>query len=54
VSIPAQFADILKKKTFVIDRLAKQYQGVDSYPYRRSTEVRVTYKVAPLKVATRG
>ena len=29
-----------------IDRLAKKYLGQDRYPYRRSGEVRVTYKIA--------
>lgn len=35
-----------------IDRLAKKYMGVDSYPGRRSTEVRVTYKIKPVSVTT--
>lgn len=30
----------------VIDKLAKKYLGVDSYPYRREGEVRVTYKIS--------
>ncbi len=30
----------------VIDRLAKKYMGVDSYPYRRAGEVRVTVRIA--------
>ena len=30
----------------VIDSLAKKYLGVDSYPYRRADEVRVTYKIS--------
>ena len=30
----------------VIDSLAKKYLGVDSYPYRREGEVRVTYKIS--------
>jgi PPOX class probable F420-dependent enzyme len=30
----------------VIDRLAKKYLGVDSYPYRKEGEVRVTVRVA--------
>jgi len=38
----------------LIDRLAKKYLGVDKYPYRRSGEVRVIYKIAPVKVATMG
>ena len=30
-----------------IDRLAKKYLGQDRYPYRRTGEVRVIYKIAP-------
>ncbi len=30
----------------VIDKLAKKYLDVDSYPYRRAGEVRVTYKIS--------
>jgi PPOX class probable F420-dependent enzyme len=30
-----------------IDKLAKKYLGVDSYPYRQAGEVRVIYKVLP-------
>lgn len=30
-----------------IDALAKKYMGVDSYPYRTPTEVRVIYKILP-------
>lgn len=38
----------------LIDRLAKKYLGVDKYPYRRSGEVRVIYKIVPVKVVTMG
>ena len=31
----------------VIDRLAKKYLGVDTYPYRREGEVRVTVRIRP-------
>ena len=31
----------------VIDSLAKKYIGVDKYPYKRSGEMRVTYKIEP-------
>jgi PPOX class probable F420-dependent enzyme len=31
----------------VIDRLAKKYMGVDSYPYRREGEQRITVRVRP-------
>ena len=34
-----------------IDRMAKKYMGVDSYPYRKPTEVRVLYYIEPEKVA---
>jgi PPOX class probable F420-dependent enzyme len=34
----------------VIDQLAKKYLGVDSYPYRTPSEVRVTFKIRPEKV----
>jgi PPOX class probable F420-dependent enzyme len=34
----------------MIDRLAKKYLGVDSYPFRTASEVRVTLRVTPEKV----
>ena len=34
----------------MIDRLAKKYLGVDSYPFRNPAEQRVVYKIAPMKV----
>jgi PPOX class probable F420-dependent enzyme len=37
-----------------IDKLARKYMGVDSYPYRTPTEVRVIYKIAPTKTTQRG
>jgi len=37
-----------------IDALAKKYLGKDKYPFRKSGEVRVTYKVAPEKVSSMG
>lgn len=37
-----------------IDRLAKKYLGVDTYPYRKSDEVRVMYKVKPERTSTMG
>ena len=36
----------------VIDELAKKYLGVDSYPYRREGEVRVTVRIRPDRIAT--
>lgn len=35
----------------VIDRLAQKYLGVDTYPYRREGEVRVTVKIHPDHIA---
>lgn len=34
----------------VIDGLAKKYLGVDSYPYRRADEQRVTVRITPTRV----
>lgn len=36
----------------VIDGFAKKYLGVDSYPYRREGEVRVTVRIRPDRIAT--
>ncbi|HMO54530.1 MAG TPA: PPOX class F420-dependent oxidoreductase [Tepidiformaceae bacterium] len=37
-----------------IDRLAKKYMNLDSYPYRTDTETRVIYRIKPLKVQVWG
>jgi len=37
-----------------IDALAKKYLGEDRYPYRKSGEVRVMYKIEPERVAGIG
>jgi PPOX class probable F420-dependent enzyme len=37
-----------------IDRLARKYMGVDSYPYRRSGEQRVIVKIVVEKVSGMG
>lgn len=37
-----------------IDALAKKYMGVDSYPYRTPTEVRVIYKIEVLSAHGMG
>jgi len=37
-----------------IDKLAKKYMGVDSYPYRNPTEVRVIFRIAADSVSTMG
>ncbi len=34
-----------------IDLLAKKYLGMDKYPYRTSEEIRVIYRIKPLKVS---
>ncbi len=34
-----------------IDRMAKKYMGVDTYPYRTPSEVRVLYYIEPEKVS---
>lgn len=38
----------------VIDRLAKKYMGVDTYPNRVEGEQRVTYRIRPDRVQTMG
>jgi PPOX class probable F420-dependent enzyme len=37
-----------------IDSLAKKYLGKDKYPFRGPGEVRVIYKIRPLKLNTMG
>jgi PPOX class probable F420-dependent enzyme len=37
-----------------IDKMAKKYMGVDSYPYRRPDEVRVIFKIEPIRVQQMG
>jgi PPOX class probable F420-dependent enzyme len=37
-----------------IDRLAKKYLGVDSYPYSGPGEVRVTYRIQPTHTTQMG
>lgn len=37
-----------------IDRLTQKYLGQTSYPYRRPGEVRVLYKIEPLKTTMMG
>jgi PPOX class probable F420-dependent enzyme len=37
-----------------IDSLAKKYLGKDKYPFRAPGEVRVLYKIRPVKVNTMG
>ena len=35
----------------MIDQLAKKYLGVDSYPFRSETEVRVTVRIQPDRIS---
>ena len=37
-----------------IDKMAKKYMGVDTYPYRQSNEVRVLYKIKPEHTSKMG
>jgi PPOX class probable F420-dependent enzyme len=37
-----------------IDRLAKKYLGMDTYPFRQAGEVRVIYAIRPERVTTMG
>lgn len=37
-----------------INRMAKKYLNVDAYPYRQPGEVRVLYKITPVRVSTMG
>jgi PPOX class probable F420-dependent enzyme len=37
-----------------IDRLAKKYLGRDSYPFRSSEERRVTVRISPTRIESRG
>ena len=37
-----------------IDKMAKKYMGVDKYPYRQPSEVRVMYKIEPTHTSQMG
>lgn len=37
-----------------IDKMAKKYMNLDSYPYRNAAETRVIYRITPDKVQTMG
>ena len=37
-----------------IDALAKKYLGVDSYPYRSPTEIRMIFEITPTSVQVMG
>lgn len=58
---PYQYVSITGRAEFVdegadamIDKLAKKYMDVDSYPFRTPEEQRVTIKVRPEKVDASG
>ncbi|MGB8198064.1 MAG: PPOX class F420-dependent oxidoreductase [Acidimicrobiales bacterium] len=36
----------------VVDRLAKKYLGVETYPFRREGEVRVTVRIRPDRISS--
>jgi PPOX class probable F420-dependent enzyme len=54
LQVRGEVAEIVEPDPGQIDRLAKKYLGVDSYPYRREGEVRITYKIKPNKSQTMG
>jgi len=37
-----------------IDRLAKKYKGLDAYPWHKPEERRVTVRIAPTRIESRG
>jgi hypothetical protein len=37
-----------------IDKLAKKYMGVDSYPFRTPTETRIIYRITADKISKMG
>jgi PPOX class probable F420-dependent enzyme len=37
-----------------IDRLAKKYRGLDSYPWHSPEETRVTVRISPTRIEARG
>jgi len=52
VEIRGRVVDITEKGADAhIDKLAKKYLGKDKYPWRKSDEVRVLYKVKPEHVS---
>ena len=55
MEIRGQVAEITEQGADAhINRMAKKYLGKDIYPYRRPGEVRVLYKIEPLRVRTFG
>ena len=37
-----------------IDRLAKKYRGLDSYPWHKPDETRVSVRISPTRIESRG
>jgi PPOX class probable F420-dependent enzyme len=37
-----------------IDRLAKKYAGLDSYPWHKPEETRVSVRITPMRIESRG
>ena len=37
-----------------IDRLAKKYRGLDSYPWHKPEETRVSVRISPTRIESRG
>lgn len=55
LSIRGRVREITEKDSDAhIDKLAKNYLGVDSYPNRRAGEVRVIYRIEPERTFTMG
>jgi PPOX class probable F420-dependent enzyme len=55
LSIRGKVVEITEKGADAhIDALAKKYLGLDTYPYRQPDEVRVIYRIQPLRAATMG
>ena len=55
LSIRGRVVEITEKDSDAhIDKLAKNYLGVDSYPNRRAGEVRVIYRIEPENAFTMG
>ena len=55
LAIRGKVVDITEKGADAhIDALAKKYLGLDTYPNRQPGDVRVIYRIKPLRVATMG
>ncbi|MCL4295062.1 MAG: PPOX class F420-dependent oxidoreductase [Anaerolineae bacterium] len=55
IEIRGRVADITTEGADAhIDSLAKKYLGADSYPFRKASEVRLTYKIQPERINAFG